>query len=159
MTTARLFLLALLTLPMLAESPQQWAGVGASLNQYAAPNTNGIMAYARRLTANEHPTYSFSAVNLLSVQRQPFRLMTTTETGLAQHVTRFGPFDVYGLGMVGLAAAGNAEGTATGATFSGGGLALAGIGRGWSIGPLVRVIKPTISERQWAVGLMVGWGQ
>jgi hypothetical protein len=142
-----------------AESPQQWAGAGASFNQYAAPQTNGIMAYARRITGDEHPTYSFSAVNLLSVERQPFRLLTTTETGIAQHVTKFGVFDVYGLGMVGLAAAGNADGTSSGAVFSGGGLALAGIGRGWTVGPMVRIIKPTISERQWSIGMIVGWGR
>ncbi len=142
-----------------AESPAQWAGVGTSFNQYAAPQINGIAAYARRVTNNEHPTYSFSAINFLSVERSPFRVMTTTETGIAQHVTKFGPFAVYGIGMVGMASAGGSDGTSTGAVFSGGGLALAGLGRGWTIGPLVRVIKPTISERQWALGIVIGWGQ
>lgn len=156
-----LFLAALLALSAAAqtETPQQWAGVGVTWNQYAAPQTNGILAYARRITSNEHPTYSFSTINILSVQRAPFRVMTTTETGIAQHAGTFGPFQVYGIGTIGLATAGSASGTATGATFSGGGLALASIGRGWSLGPLVRVIKPTISERQWAAGICIGWGR
>lgn len=141
------------------ETPTQWAGAGATFNQYAAPQINGVVAYARRLTSNPYPTYSFSAVNILSVQRQPFRVMTTTETGIAQYATKFGPFSVYGLGTVGLAAAGNSDGTTTGAVFSGGGMAVAGIGKGWTVGPLVRVIKPTIGDKQFAVGLLIGWGK
>lgn len=139
--------------------PSQWAGAGASWNQFASPQINGMLAYAKRLTSNAYPTYSFTVINILSVQRQPFRVMTTTETGVAQKATSFGPFAIYGLGTMGLATAGTEEGTSTGMVFGGGGMALAGIGKGWTVGPLIRIIKPTIGDRQWAVGVMMGWGQ
>jgi hypothetical protein len=154
-----LLFLLLFTLPLFAESPAQWAGAGATFNQYSAPQINGILVYAKRLTDNNYPTYSFSSVNILSMEKSPFRVMTTVETGVSQFVTKFGPFNVYGLGTMGMAASGNVGGTETGVVFSGGGLALAKLGRGWSIGPVLRVIKPAISDRQWAAGLMVGWGQ
>ncbi len=152
-------LMILVAIPSKAELPDQWAGIGMSFNQYAAPNINGVAAYARKLTSNSRPTYSFSAVNFLSVERSPFRVLTTTETGLAQYLTKFGPFSVFGLGTAGLATAGSADGTSAGATFTGGGFAVAGVGRGVTIGPMLRIIKPAISERQWAAGLMIGWGK
>ncbi len=141
------------------EFPQQWAAAGATFNQYAAPQINGLAVYAHRLTSNEHPMYSFSVINILSVQRSPFRVMTTTETGVAQYLTTFGAFRVYGIGTLGLATAGSGDGTNTGMVFTGGGLAQASIGKGWTVGPLVRIVKPTIGDRQWAAGLVIGWGK
>lgn len=157
--TAVMFVFAVLACGQ-TTGPQQFAGAGVSFNQYASPQINGLLVYAKRLTANDHPTYSFSAVNLLSVQRTPaFRLMTTTETGVAQHLTKFGPFQVYGIGTAGFAASGDAEGTASGYVLTGGGLALAGLKNGWKVGPYLRVIKSSLSDRQWAVGAMIGWGE
>jgi hypothetical protein len=154
-----LSLALLLTLSAAAESPQQWAGVSLNFNQYAAPQVNGTAAYARRLTDNGHPTYSFSAINFLSVQKSPFRVATTTETGIAQYVTKFGAFSIFGLGTAGLSTVGSADGTATGGSFSGGGMAQAGIGHGVTIGVMFRAVKPSISETQYPVGLVIGWGK
>jgi hypothetical protein len=140
-------------------SPRQFAGAGASWNQFSSPQINGLLVYAHRLTGNEYPTYSFSAINLLSVSRNPFKLLTTTETGVAQYLTKFGPFSVYGLGTAGMAAVGTAEGTSTGYVLGTGALALAGFKGGWKVGPYLRVIKSSLAERQWAVGVMVGWGE
>jgi hypothetical protein len=139
--------------------PEQFAGTGVAWNQFASPQINGMAVFAKRIAGDSRPMYSFSAVNFVSAQARPFRLLTTTETGIAQYLTAFGPFAVYGIGTTGLAAGGTDSGTSTGAVFSGGGLALAGIGKGWRLGPYFRVIKPTISDRQWAAGLMLGWGR
>jgi hypothetical protein len=138
---------------------QQWAGAGVSYNQFAAPQLNAFVAYAHRILTGAHPTYSFSAVNFVSAQTRPFRVLTTTETGVAQHVIRFGRFDVFGVGTLGLAAAGSTEGTNLGAAFGAGGLALTRIKGGWTAGPLVRVFKTALSGSQWSAGLVVGWGQ
>lgn len=148
-------LYALMAALALGATPQQFVAAGVSWNQFASPQINGLLVYAKRLTSNNFPTYSYSAVNLLSVSRSPFRLLTTVETGVAQHLTTFGPFRIYGVGMAGLAAAD----TNSGYVVSGGGLALAGIGKGWRVGPYLRVLKSSLSERQWAAGVMVGWGE
>jgi hypothetical protein len=137
--------------------PEQFVGTGVAWNQFASPQINGMAVYAKRILGETRPTYSFSAVNFVSADARPFRLMTTTETGVAQYLTAFGPFAVYGIGTAGLAAGGTDGGTSTGAVFTGGGLALAGVGKGWRLGPYFRIIKSTISDRQWAFGLMLGW--
>jgi hypothetical protein len=163
------YILILLTVSILAaaQTPtdlgrslsQQWAGAGLSYNQFAAPQLNGFVVYARRIVSGTHPTYSFSAIDFVSVRVQPFQVATTTETGVAQHVIRFGKFDVFGIGTLGLAAAGTTNGTNIGGAFGAGGLALTQIKGGWSIGPLVRIFKSALSERQWSAGLILGWGQ
>lgn len=139
--------------------PQQWAGAGLGWNQYAAPQINGLAAYARQLAGGEHPTYSFTLLNVASVSMRPFRVMTSEETGIAQHALRFGRFDVYGLGTAGISQAGAADGSSAGFVFGGGGLAMAPIGRGWTAGPYVRVFKSALADRQWQIGLLVGWGK
>ena len=152
-----LFLMA--TGLMFGQAPDQFAGAGMSWNQYAAPQINGLLVYAKRIAGTEHPTYSFNAVNILSVTPRPFRLMTTTETGIAQHIGAFGPFTVYGIGTAGLATAGEITGTGAGYVLTGGTLALARIRGGWRAGPYLRVLKSSLSERQWAAGVLFGWGQ
>ena len=137
--------------------PNQWAGAGVFFNQYASPQINGTAAYAKKILGSG--TYSFNAVNFLSYETQPFRVMTTVETGIAQRVTRFGVFEVFALGTLGPATAGNEDGTKLGVAFTGGGFAFAGLGKGWTIGPVLRFVKPTISDTQWSLGLMLGWGE
>ena len=156
MKIAMLFLLAA---GLMFAQPDQFAGAGMSFNQYAAPQINGLLVYAKRIVGADYPTYSFSAVNILSATRVPFKLMTTTETGIAQSVGQFGPFSVYGVGTAGLSTAGETGGTGTGYVLTGGGLALAPIRGGWRAGPYLRIIKSSLTDRQWAVGLMLGWGK
>jgi len=137
--------------------PNQWAGAGVFFNQYASPQINGTAAYAKKILGSG--TYNFNAVNFLSYEKQPFRVMTTVETGIAQRVTRFGAFEVFALGTTGPAFTANEDGTTTGAVFTGGGFAFTRLKNNWTIGPVLRVTKPTISDTQWAIGLMVGWGE
>jgi hypothetical protein len=152
--------------------PDQWAGAGVFFNQYAAPQINGTLAYAKRVMGGG--TYSFTAVNFLSYSTNPFRVMTSTETGIAQHLTTFGPFEVQVLGTLGPAFAADpatqqvapdgtttvtSGGTKVGLSLTGGGFAFARLKNGWTIGPVLRVTKPTISDTQWSIGLMIGWGK
>lgn len=138
--------------------PNQWAGAGVFFNQYASPQLNGTAAYAKCIIEGAG-LYSFTAVNFLSYQTEPFRVMTTVETGVAKHITRFGAFEVFALGTIGPAFTANEDGTTTGAVFTGGGFAFTRLKNNWTIGPVLRVTKPTISDTQWAIGLMVGWGE
>jgi hypothetical protein len=134
--------------------------VGGSWNQFASPQFNGLAVYAHKIADNnDRPTYSFTAVTFLSASRNPFRVATTTETGIAQHLIDFHPFRVYGLGQVGVASSANPTGTNVGLAYSGGGIALAPLGRGWTAGPFVRILKPGTIDRQWAAGLIVGIGR
>lgn len=152
-----------------AELPQQWAGAGITYNQFATPQINGLAAYARRLAEGTPKTYLFNSINVLNAYFEDvavngktvraFRLVTAAETGIAQHVLRFGRFDVFGVGQLGVAAAGNAAGTDVGMALTGGGLALANIGKGWSIGPVLRITRTGLAETQWSAGLIVGWGK
>jgi len=150
--------LVLLVLPssLRAEPPGQWFGAGVQFNQYASPQVNGVLAYAKKVAGNEKPTYSYTAVNFLSVQKSPFRVMTTTETGIAQWVTRFRKMDFFALGTAGLAASGSSGGTNTGYSVSGGIIGQTAIRKGVTIGPYYRVTKSSLSEVQHAVGLMIG---
>jgi hypothetical protein len=140
-------------------SADNFGAVGGSWNQFASPQVNGLAVYAHKIAGSEKPTYSFTAVTFLSASRNPFRVATTTETGIAQHLLDFAPFRVYGIGQVGVATSANADGTSVGLAYSGGAIALAPLGRGWTAGPFVRVIKPGTIERQWAIGLIVGLGR
>ena len=137
--------------------PDQWAGVTVYYNQFASPQVNGAVTYAKRILTNG--TYSYNSVHILSVQKNPWRAMTETETGIAQHITKFGPFDVFGLGQIGVATSGSEDGTKVGPSFSAGGFAFAGVGRGVTLGPTLRLTKSTIGDRQWALGLTLGWGK
>jgi hypothetical protein len=152
--------LALAICPALvAAGPDQAVFAGVGWNQFAAPQVNGVMAYAKKLFEGDHPTYSYTAVYIQSIRKNPFQVGTSTETGAAQHITRFGPFDVYGLGTLGLTTSGTGDGTTSGFSYSGGGLAQAGIGKGVTIGPMLRFMDSTITEKQWALWVVIGWGK
>jgi hypothetical protein len=141
-----------------AEQPGQWLGAGVQFNQYASPQINGVLAYAKKLRGEEKPTYSYTAVNFLSVQKEPFRVMTTTETGIAQYLTRFRRMDVYALGTAGMASSGGESGTNVGYSLSGGLMAITAVRKGVTIGPYYRATKTSLSDAQHAVGIMIGIG-
>ncbi len=164
-------LLAVLALSATAqtETPQQWAGAGITYNQFATPQINGLAVYARRLADSTPRTYLFNSINVLNAyfedvtvngkSTRVFRLITMAETGIAQHVLEFGRFNVYALGQLGVAAGSNASGTDVGMALTGGGIALASVGKGWSLGPVLRVTRTGVGERQWSAGLLLGWGK
>jgi hypothetical protein len=140
--------------------PAQWAGAGLQWNQEASPQISGMAVFARRIIGESHPTYSFSLININSVKInswKPFdaHVQVSTETGLAQHIMRFGVFDVYALGTLGM----TSTGVNTGFSYSGGGTAQAGLGKGWSLGPSLRVFKSAIAGPGYAAGILGGWGK
>lgn len=160
-----------------AEQPSQWAGAGAFFNQDNSPQISGMLAYAKQVASLAgRPSYSFTRVNITSITRadwsQPvwvmnYRVMTSVETGLAQYLTTFGKFQVYTFATAGPAFAGEDTGTSVGTMLGTGAFAFAGIKRGWTIGPVLSISKPFISEAnnpgagrvQWAVGMVIGWGE
>jgi hypothetical protein len=153
-------ILALFTLAISAQAqPVNVVGARIGYDGYATPATSGGLFYAHLLAGSDHPTYSYTSVNLQPLKAKPYISMTTTETGVAQHIAKFGRFNVYGLGTVGGAFAGSDSGTNIGAVFSGGGFALASFGKGWTVGPYVRASKASISDRQYEFGLVFGWGK
>ncbi len=160
-----------------AEQPNQWAGAGVFFNQDNSPQISGMLGYAKQVASlGEKPTYSFTRVNITSITRadwsQPwytmnYRVLTSVETGAAQYITKFGKFSVYTYVTAGPAFAGENDGTTVGTMIGTGAFAFAGIKGGWTVGPVLSVSKPLISETnnpgagktQWAVGLVFGWGE
>jgi hypothetical protein len=181
----RILTLALLALvvglPAVAQTEthfaEQWAGGGLFFNQDNHPQINGMLAYAKRVTTLAgHPGYSFTKVNIWSISRNDptgsiwtmnYRVATSTETGWAQHALDYGPFKVFGTFTAGPMFSGSPDGTTVGASLSTGGFAFAGIGKGWTIGPALNIIKPIVTEAAnpdagklgWSLGLVVGWGR
>jgi hypothetical protein len=160
-----------------APLPDQWAGGGLFFNQDNSPQINGALAYAKQVTTLAgHPGYSFTRVNIWSITRNDptgtywttnYRVATSVESGWAQHLTTFGPFEAFATFTGGPMFAGSADGTTMGTALSTGGFAFCGIGRGWTVGPAVTFIKPIVSEAGnpdagkwgWSVGLVFGWGR
>jgi hypothetical protein len=138
--------------------PNQWIGANVNFDQYSENKVTGSLAYAKQISSGTHPIYSYNAVNLVSVQKNPFRLMTNPESGLAIHVATFSNFQVFALGSAGVALSGNNDGTNAGFSGSGGGFAQTKLKGNWTIGPIVRISKSTISEIQWSIGLVIGLG-
>lgn len=141
------------------QSPTQVVGLNAGFCQACTPQINGGVYYGRAITNNEHPTYSFSLVNINKIQVDSWKplkiqVLTSTETGIAQHICKFSSFDVYSFATAGLVT----DSTNLGSSFSGGGMAIAPVGKGWFIGPYLRVSKPAIANTAWAVGITIGIG-
>ena len=154
----KLLSLGLLTAASIyAQFPNQWAGVNVNFDQYSQNKITGSVAYAKRITDSAHPIYSYNSINLLSVQKNPFRLMTTPESGLAIHVGTFNMFEVFILGAAGVSMAGDTNGTNVGFAGSGGGFAQTKLSGNVTIGPIFRVSKTTISDTQWSVGIVLGY--
>jgi len=132
--------------------PTDFVAAGANYNQYAAPQVSGLLVYAHQIAPG---TYSFSAVDLTSKSVRPFVLQTATTTGLARHIRDMGPARVFAVGTAGLAAGGENLGGA----FSAGGAAVFPLRAGWCAIISARVIDTSIADRQYAVGLAIGWGK
>ena len=153
--------IAILALACVAwAQPNQIVGANVGFCQSCGPQVAGGVYYAKALTSNAHPTYSFSLVNIDRVVINSWRplnlqVMTTPETGVAQQVTKFGPFDVLAIGTAGLAL----DQTNKGLSYGGGTLAITSIGRGWMAGVYLRVAKQTISaDVAWRVGVTLAIG-
>ena len=126
---------------------------GVNWNQYAAPQVNGWGSYSRQVADR---VYSFSTAEVTSVSASKFLSQISFRTGIATPVLeRFGPFTVYATADVGVASSGDN----VGGSYSGGGAVVAPLGKGWFLVIPVRVIKTSLSDRQVAVGMGIGWGR
>jgi hypothetical protein len=133
----------------LAQAPTDLIGLRVGYDASTSPTTSGGFIYAHRITDNSHPTYSYTMLNFLPQKTQPYVHMTTTETGIAQHVAKVGPFGVYALGTAGGAFAGDNVGF----SLSGGGMAIAG-SKWFYGGPYARASKASISNGQYEFGVV-----
>jgi hypothetical protein len=134
--------------------PDQFAAAGLAWNQYAAPQINGWASYAASIS-KANGVYSFTTYDVTSVTRQPFSVQTSVRTGLALYMRSFGPFHIFGLADVGVAAAGGS----VGGSASGGGMIALPLGKGWTLLAPVRVLKTALSDRQLIFELGFGWGK
>jgi hypothetical protein len=142
------------------EFPNRAVGANIGVCPTCTPQINGGVWYANAITKGDHPTYSFSLVNIDRVTITNWKpldvqVVTTAETGFAQHVGAFNRFNIFALGTAGVAT----NSTNTGFSYGGGSMAITSIGRGWMIGAYLRVAKQTIAaDVGWKVGLTVALG-
>jgi hypothetical protein len=140
----------------------QTVGVNVGLCPSCSPQIQGGVFYAKRITDNAHPTYSYSHINVdqlivNSVKPLKIQAVTSMETGVAQHVGKFGRFDLWGLATGGLAL----DSTNTGLSVGGGGMATTAIGKNRDVivgvygGPSKTAIAPNVG---WKIGLTLGYG-
>ncbi len=143
----------LFSLPLFAqETPDQFAALGLSWNQYAAPQISGNLLYAKRIG---YQTYSFNFVDVISTSIRPFKTATSITTGLGQRLFVIGKLGVWATTGVGILAGGE---EASYSWTSGGAVSIP-IGRGFSIMPNVRFIKNNVTQLQWIGGVLFGWGK
>lgn len=139
--------------------PSDYVAAGVHWNQFASPQIGGLAAYGHKIAGDTAPTYSFTAIEFLSVQARPFRVGTLTQTGVAQYLKSIADFQIYGLAMAGALTSASTTGTNVGFAGSTGGLATRAIGKGWSVGPYLLFTQPTNADRQWAIGVIIGFGK
>jgi hypothetical protein len=152
---AALAVLGVFALPVIAQDnlPADFVAAGVSFNQYGTPQISGTGLYAYRLTGAD--TYSFSLVDIFPNSFRPFRVTNAYTTGVGQRVRAINGVPIFAVGSIGAATAADNTGWA----WTAGGLAAIPIGRGFSILPNLRILKSSVSEYQYAVGVMVGWGK
>jgi len=160
----RLYVLGLLILlsasPVSAQTPPaDVVGAGAHWNQFASPQLGGLLFFAHRMFNDASPTYSFTAIEFVSVQKQPFRIGTLLQSGIAQHVKQIGPWRLYGIGMAGALTSATSTDSNVGFAGSYGTAAFAPIGKGWAVGPYLLFTEAKSGERQWAAGMIFSWGR
>lgn len=132
--------------------PQNWAGVGAGLNQASRPPVAGWFSYAT-LISQSGQLYSFSTHDVFLSQAKPYTVQTSVRTGLATVLRTIGPLVVLGLGDAGLAAGG----TSVGGAFSGGGIGVLRLGKtSWTIAAGARVLKTSTGGSQTVYELGLG---
>lgn len=156
-------LLLLAVFSALAQSalPDQFVGGGLHYAQQSSPNLSGFIGYAKQID-KDRGIYSYTLIRETSLTLKPKpQLQTSTETGAAWHVGKFGAFDLFALGTGGIAAAGGVQGTNTGFAGSGGALAVKPLPHGWFIGASAWAAYSSIPGAgvSYPVGLVVGWGK
>ena len=156
-----LFLLAVFSIFAQTALPDQFVGGGLHYAQQSSPNLSGFVGYAKQID-KERGVYSYTLIRETSLTLKPkAQLQTSTETGVAVFVGKFGAFQLFGLGTGGIAAAGSTQGTNTGFAGSGGALAMKSLPRGWYIGASAWAAYSSIPGAgvSYPVGLVIGWGK
>jgi len=146
-------LLLILNCPIFAaDEPETFGAMGMSWNQYAAPQISGNLLYAKRI---DDGLYSFNFVDVISKSMQPFSTATSVTTGIGKRVGHLYGAPIYlttGVGVL----AGERN---TGYSWQSGGTIALGLGKGWELLPNVRVIKSSLTDFQFIVGIMIGLGK
>jgi len=140
------------------DTPTQHVTAGLFYNSYSTPHATGFAAYAQKITGG---TYSYSVMDITSRTATPFRLQTTTSTGIAQQIRSLGDVRVYALfaGGAGFANSAKNDGTDIGFSGTAGFLAVKPLKNGWTLNVPVRIIASTLSPPQYVVGLGIGFGK
>jgi hypothetical protein len=146
-----------MSLPLMAQTapevmPKDYVAAGMSWNQYSAPEINGNLLYAHKIT--DQNTYSFTFMDVISKSWKPFTATTAVSTGVAQHVRTIGPARCFLVTTVGVAAGGDNVGY----VWTGGGAFAIPIGKSFTMLPNVRVLKSSLSDFQYIAGIMIGFG-
>jgi hypothetical protein len=129
--------------------PANWAGAGSAWNPNSKPPVAGWVSYATTLKSGSG-NYSFTSYDiLLSKKSQP---ITSARTGFATILRQYGPVLILGFGDAGIAAGA----TVTASAFSGGGVAVIQLGKGWSIALPARYIKSAAGVNQMVYEIGIG---
>ena len=137
--------------PLAPTSPGTWLGAGAFQGtHHVVPMLIGAVPLGQR-------TYSFTTLEFQGVQRHPFAVLTSVETGVAQRLTSAQGIDLYAI----LGAGAAATGSSAGGSFAGGFLALAPVGKRFSAGLFARVQQTTgpLAASSVMLGVVIGVGK
>ena len=139
--------------------PDAYVTAGLFYNTYNIPHVSGYVSYGKHISGG---TYSYTSIDVTSSSIRPFRPATSTTTGIAQHVTDFGKFNVFAMvaGGVSVASASTAA-SGTDVGFSGvtGFLLSTPVKNGWTLDLPIKIIASTTGPPQYVVGIGFGWGR
>jgi hypothetical protein len=127
---------------------------GLFYNSYTSPGVSGWGAYSHKVGSG---TYSYSLADVTPGSLKPFNPKVTTSSGLAQLLTTYGGWNVFGVGTVGLTSSVGAS-TPVGAAGTAGFLLIHPLRQGWTIDVPIRVIAGT-GPPQYVFGIGFGWGK
>ena len=127
-----------------------WVGAGLFQGRHLEPMGIGAIPLGKT-------TWSFNTVEFQGVQRHPFAVLTSVETGVAQRLTMVSGIGVYAI----LGAGAAATGSTAGGSFAGGFLAMAPVGKGWTAGLFARVQQTTgtLAASSVILGVVIGVGK
>ena len=141
--------------------PAQFFTGGLNYNSQTSPEVTGYVAYAPVINQSSG-LYSYTAVDVTSVTKHPFRVQTQISTGAAKWIGTFSGFDWFALGAAGAAFNTNAANTATniGAALSTGVFATKPLGKkGVFLTLTGKMLYSSTGGIQGPFGIGLGWGK
>jgi len=139
-----------------AQSVQNLYAAGASYNNGATPTVAGTALYAHLI--NNSDTYAFTVIDAVPNTLKPFTVTTNVGVGIAQRVLTIGKVPIYIPTSAGI----SWTGSNTGWQWNTGAMAVVYTKGGFSIDPVVRVVKSSVSGGtgyQPVIGVLFGWGK